>query len=170
MAGPVVEILLELAFDDAALLLDDQHLVLVAHEVERVAAGQRPDHADLVDVDAERAAFGLADAEQAQRLHQVEMALAGRDDAEAGVLDVMDVAVDRIGFGEGMDGLLLGLHAFLDLRPGQVKPAVVQSVGGGVKSGEAKMRSGASSTEAADSTVSEIALKPTHVPEKRDSA
>ena len=32
------------------------------------------------------------------------------------------------------------------------------------------MRSGASSTEAADSTVSEIALKPTHVPEKRDSA
>ena len=37
VAGIVVEILLELALDDAALLLDDEHLLLVADEGERAA-------------------------------------------------------------------------------------------------------------------------------------
>ena len=83
VAGVVVEIFLELALDDAALLLDDEHLLLVADEGERGAPGERPDHADLVDVDAEAAAGGLVEAEEAQRLHQVEVALAGGDEAVA---------------------------------------------------------------------------------------
>ena len=69
VAGVVVEILLELALDDAALLLDDEDLLLVADEGERAAPGERPDHADLVDVDAEAAAGALVEAEEAERLH-----------------------------------------------------------------------------------------------------
>jgi hypothetical protein len=59
VAGPVVEILLELAFDDAALFLDHQHFALAPDEIERRAPRQRPDHADLVDVDAQRPAARL---------------------------------------------------------------------------------------------------------------
>jgi len=44
------------------------------------------------------------------------------------------------------------------------------SAGGGVKSGVRKARGGRSATDAPDSTISEIALKPTHMPEKRLSA
>ena len=75
MAGIVVEIFLELALDDAALFLDHEDLALLAHEFQRVVMRQRPDHADLVDVDAEPPAFGLVEPEQPQRLHQVEVAL-----------------------------------------------------------------------------------------------
>ncbi|MGY3426777.1 hypothetical protein ACVWZW_007281 [Bradyrhizobium sp. F1.13.4] len=39
-----------------------------------------------------------------------------------------------------------------------------------MKSGVWKARSGRSATEAPDSTISEIALKPTHMPVKRLSA
>jgi hypothetical protein len=126
VAGPVVEILFELAFDDAALFLDDEDLFLFPDEIQRVAARQRPHHADLVDVDAKLAALGLAKTEQAQRLHQVEMALAGGNDAEAGILDVVDAAVDRVGLGKGEDGVLLRFHPLLDLRTRQIRPAVVQ--------------------------------------------
>ncbi len=129
VARPVIEIFLELALDDAALFLDDQHLLLALHEAQRVTAGERPDHADLVDVDTEFAAFGLADAEETERLHQVAVALAGGDDAEFRVVHVVDVAVDRVGLGEGEHGLLLGLHAFFDLRAGKIGPAVMQAAG-----------------------------------------
>ena len=127
VAGIVVEIFLELAFDDAALFLDDEDLRLLPDELQRVATRQRPHHADLVDVDAKLAAGGFVEAEQAQRFHQVEMALAGGDDAEGGVGNVVDAAVDRVGFGEGEDRHLLRLHPLLDLRAGQVRPAIVQA-------------------------------------------
>ena len=129
MAGVVVEILLKLALDDAALLLDDEDLLLVAHEGERAAPGERPDHADLVDVDAEAAAGGLVEAEEAERLHQVEVALAGGDEAEAGLRDAVEGAVDGVGLGEGPGGVLLRLHALLDLRAGEVGPAIVEAAG-----------------------------------------
>ncbi len=73
VTGIVVEIFLELAFDDAALLLDHEDLALLPHEFQRVVMGERPHHPDLVDIDAEPPAFGLGQAEQLQRLHQVEM-------------------------------------------------------------------------------------------------
>ena len=71
----VVKVLLELAFDDAAFLLDDEHFVLALHEVERASRLQRPDHADLVNVDADASRFFCIDAEQSQCLHQVEVRL-----------------------------------------------------------------------------------------------
>lgn len=132
VAGPVIEILLELAFDDAAFFLDHQHFFLAAHKIQRVAAGQRPDHADLVDVDAQPAAGGLVHAQQAQRFHQVQMALAGGDDAKSGVLDVIDVPVDRVGLNKGLNGFQLGTDAGFDGGAGQVGGAHVQAALGAV--------------------------------------
>ncbi|MHC2412689.1 hypothetical protein ACVJGC_005280 [Bradyrhizobium diazoefficiens] len=126
-AGIVVEILLELALDDAALFLDNEDLALALHEVHRVMQRQRPDHADLVDVDADAAAGRLIEAHQPQRFHQVEMRLACGDDAVGGVRNVVDVAVDRIGLCKGVDGVLLRLQPLLDLRSRQVRPAIVQA-------------------------------------------
>ena len=133
VAGPVVEMFLELAFDDAALFLDDQHLVLVAHEAQRVATGQRPDHADLVDVDAKPTAFVFGQAQQAQRLHQVEMALAGGDDAITRILHVIDAPVDGVGVHEGLDRAQLVGQAGLDLGAGQVGGADMQPAGGRIE-------------------------------------
>ena len=70
-ARVVVEVLLELALDDPAFFLDDQHLDFFLHEVERTLWLEWPDHTDFVDVDAESARFRLLDAEQAKGLHQV---------------------------------------------------------------------------------------------------
>lgn len=117
-AGPVVESFLELAFDDAAFLFDHQHFALALHEVERVVQRQRPDHADLVDVDAQTAAGGLVEAQKPQRLHRVEMALAGGDDAEGGVLRLVNMPIDRVGAHEGLHRVELVVQSRLDLGEG----------------------------------------------------
>ena len=126
-AGVVVEVFLELALDDAALFLDDEHLVFALHELECTVRLERPDHADLVDVEPDALCLLPVDAEQAQCLHEVEVCLARRDDAEARFRYVEDLAVDRVGGRERERRGFLGLEAFLDLRPGQVRPAIVQA-------------------------------------------
>ena len=132
-AGPVVERFLELTFDDPALFLDHQHFALAAHELQRVAPGERPDHADLVDVDAEPAAGGLVQSQKAQRLHEVEMPFSGGDDAVAGLADVIDVAIDRIGLGKSLYCLQLVMQACFDQRRGQIaQPDMKAAFGAGV--------------------------------------
>ena len=64
VAGIIVEVFLELALDDAALLLDDQDFALAAHEFERAARRERPDHADLVDIEADLPAGRLVESQQ----------------------------------------------------------------------------------------------------------
>ena len=127
VTGPVIEIFLELALDDAALFLDNQHLFLVGHEGQRIAARQRPDHADLVDVDAEPAAGGLIQPEQPQRLHQVEMPFAGGHDPVARIGNVVDPPVNRIGLHEGLDRVQLGAYAGFNLRARHVGRAYMQA-------------------------------------------
>ena len=63
LAGEVVEILLELAFDDAPLLFYDQQFALAPGEGQRALVLQRPDHADLVDVEADLGGARLVDAQ-----------------------------------------------------------------------------------------------------------
>jgi hypothetical protein len=73
--------------------------------------------------------FATVYAQQAQRFHQVEMSLAGRDDAVARVRRVENLAIDRVGFRECQRCGLLELQPLLDLRAGVVRPADVQSPG-----------------------------------------
>src|SRR5690606_20103124 len=55
--------------------------------------------------------------------------------------------------------------------PGKSGQRMCRPPGGGTKfAGFTNCRAGGSCTDIADSTVSDIALKPTHMPEKRDNA
>ena len=125
--GDVVEMLLQLALDQRALLLDDEDFLLAANEAQRIACGERPDEANLVDIDAEPATFRLIQPEQPQRLHGVQMCLAGGDEAESGVRHVIDPAINRVGIGKGQHRLLLGNQPRLNLRAGQIGPANMQA-------------------------------------------
>ena len=89
-----------------------------------------------VDVDADAPALRLAEAEQAQRLHQVEMRLARRHDAVGRLVHPVDVAIDRVGGREREDGMLLRLHPLFDLGARQIGPAIVQPAGRHVEFGQ----------------------------------
>ena len=125
--GEVIEIFLELAFDDAALFLDDQQLMLLMGEVQRTLMLQGPDHPHLVEIDAKRRRALFVDAQQAQRLNSVQMRFSGCDDAKAGGMPPFG-AVDWVGAGKGQNCCFLVLQSCLDLRAGQVGPAVVQAI------------------------------------------
>ena len=94
---PVVELLLQLVLDDRALLLDDEHLFEPTRELADPLPLQRPDHADLVDPHTDLGGVRLVDAEILQRLQDIEIGLAGGDDAEAGEGAVEDDAVEPVG-------------------------------------------------------------------------
>src|SRR6185295_19900468 len=79
---PVVELLLELALDDAALLLDDDDLLEPVGETADRLGLERPAHPDLEQLDADLRRALLIDAEVVEGLERIEMSLAGRHDAE----------------------------------------------------------------------------------------
>ena len=126
---PVVEIFLELAFDDAALFLDHQHFFRVGNKGQRITPRQGPDHADFVDIDAKTAAGGFVQPQQTQRLHQIQMALAGGDDAKGGIVQIIDTPVDRVGLDKGFDGAELMLQPGLDFGAWHVRAAHMQPAG-----------------------------------------
>ncbi len=132
-AGVVVEVLLEPALDDAALFLDDQDFLLVVYEIQRAVVFQRPDHPDLVHVEPHSLRLGPVYTEKPQRLHQVQVCLARRNDAVTGVGHVENLLVDRVRRGECQRRRLFCLETFLDLRSGEIRPAVMQATGRNVE-------------------------------------
>ena len=65
-----------------ALLLDDDDQIETGGELGKLAPADRPRAPDLVEPDAELVAFDFVDAEFVERLADVEIALAGGDDAD----------------------------------------------------------------------------------------
>ena len=82
-------------------------------------------------VDNDLTPYLLVDAEQPQRLHEIEVSLARRHDAVAGPRVVEDLAVERVGGRKRERRRFLRLEPLLDLRSREVRPAVVQARGGG---------------------------------------
>ncbi len=80
---PVVEFFLELVFEQLTLFLDDQDFLQPFGEVAHPFRFERPDHAHLVQADADLGGQGFVDAQFVERLADVEIALAGGQDAEA---------------------------------------------------------------------------------------
>ncbi len=99
----IIEDALELVLDEAALLLDHQHVLQPFRELPRAALFQGPGQRHLVDAQAERFGVAVADAEIGHCLPQIEIGLAGGDDTEPRRLAVEHDAVERIGAGEGGD-------------------------------------------------------------------
>ena len=130
VVAPVVEHLLQLVFDDRALLLDDQDLVESGGEAAHPGGLERPRHADLVDAQAQRRGSSFVDPQVVQRLAQVQPGLAARDQAQARLRAVEEQPVQAIGTRIRRGGVdLVRLHPVF-LRQLRVGPADVHAVGG----------------------------------------
>src|SRR6185436_11580982 len=93
---PVVELLLELALDDAAFLLDDDDLLETLGELPNRLGFERPAHADLEQLDPDVAGARGVQPEIVERLQHVEVRFAGRDEAEPRIPAVDDRAVEGV--------------------------------------------------------------------------
>ena len=83
-AGAAVEPLLDLGLQERALLLDDHDLVEALGEAVHDAGLERPGHPDAQQPHPAGDELGVGEPERRQRLPQVEPALAGGDDPDAG--------------------------------------------------------------------------------------
>ena len=128
VVAPVEQLLLDLVLDDLAALLDDEDLFETDREFAHALRLQRPRHADLVEPQADLGGDLRGDAEFAQRLADVLVALARGHDAEARVRRIHGDAVDLVGAGKGDRGkALVVLQAAVLLvavvGPAQIEPA-----------------------------------------------
>src|SRR3546814_2192059 len=79
------------------LFFDDQQRAVILRERDQLLAIHRPDQARLVDADAETRTGRLIEAEIGECLTQIEIRLAGADDAERATFAIDDDAVDAVG-------------------------------------------------------------------------
>ncbi|KGW49100.1 hypothetical protein Y049_2352 [Burkholderia pseudomallei MSHR684] len=123
----VVEMILDLLLDHGALLLDHEHFGQPFDERIDPRHLERERQADLVDPHAGRVEIGRRQIEPAQRLHQIEMRLAARDDAHVRARALRDPLVDAVRAREVAYRVELRGEARLDREARQVRPAVVQA-------------------------------------------
>ena len=129
---------------------------------------ERPGHADFEDAQLDVRGQRLVDAQRVQRLSDVKIGLAGRNDAEARLWAVDHGTVQPVGPGIGKRGVdLVARWQPQFLRQRLVRPPDAESPGGTVKSSGSfvSIRKGSIRTAAEVSTVSAIALIATQQPE-----
>ena len=129
VGAPVVELLLELVFDDLALFLDHQDFLQPGGEPARQLCLQRPDDADLVQPNAQLAAARVVQPQIAQRLARVVIGLATGDDAKAIVRAFDCVVVQPVGADIGQRRVPLGVEQPRLLVQRMVRPAYVNACG-----------------------------------------
>ena len=100
--------------------------MLLLHKVQCAAVFKRPDHADLVYIESNSPRLFTVDAEEPQRFHEIEVCLTRCHDAEARIRYVKDFSVNGVGRSECERRHFFGFKPFLDLRSGQIRPAVMQ--------------------------------------------
>ena len=104
IVAPVEQLLLDLVLDDLAALFDDEDFFEADRELPHALRLQRPGHADLVEPEPDLGGDLRRDAEFAQRLADVLVALARGHDAEPRVRRIHGDAVDLVGAGKGDRG------------------------------------------------------------------
>ena len=119
---PVIKLFLELVLDDLALLLNDQDLLQPFGEMANTLGVKRPGHADFEDAQPDLRGQRLVDAQRVQRLPDVKIGLAGRNNAEARVGAVDHDAVQPVGPGISHRGVDLVALQSQFLRQGLVRP------------------------------------------------
>ena len=103
-----VEFLSDLHLDERALLLDDDHEVEPAREIDQLRLRQRPGAGDLEEAQAHVVGLHLVEAELVHGLADVEIALADRDDADLRVAAAgQDHLVEAVRPHEGQHGVAL---------------------------------------------------------------
>ena len=126
---PVVELLLDLVFDQLALFFHYQDLVQPGGKVTRDVRLQRPHHAHLVHAHADAAAGVLVQPQILQRLAQVVVGLAAGDDAQAVVRPFDDVVIQPVGADVGQRGIPLGVEQARLLLQRGIGPANMHAAG-----------------------------------------
>ena len=128
--APVVELFLELVFDELALLLDHQDLVEALGEAAHPVGLEGPHHAHLVEPDADLGGEGRVDAQVVEGLAHVEVALAGGDDAQPRLRRVDHHPVEPVGAAVGQRRVELVVEQALLLHQRRVGPAQVEAAVG----------------------------------------
>lgn len=123
----VVQLFLELVFEDLALLFHHQDLLQALGKGARAVCFQRPYTADLVQANADAAAGVLIKAEVDQRLTYVEVRLAGGHDAEARLRRIEHHAVELVGPHVRQAGVPLVVEQAGFLHQRRIGPADVQA-------------------------------------------
>src|SRR5256714_68051 len=90
---PVVELFLDLVFDDLAFFLHHQNLLEAVGEAPGALRLERPGERHLVDAQADVARRALVDAEIGKRAHHVAEGLPRGDDAQARARRIPDQAI-----------------------------------------------------------------------------
>src|SRR6202035_4604306 len=128
----IIEELYQLVLDEAALLFDDEHVFNALREGQRALRLQRPRQRDFVDADAEFGGARFGDAELGERLPDVQIGLAGGDDAQPRLWRIDHDAVEAVGAGERLrrgefwtvqTAFLLHRPIHAAARPADVQPA-----------------------------------------------
>ena len=119
---------LDLHLDQLALFLDHDDQVQTFGPFVEALHVQRPDLRDLVGGDAQPFGLCLVDAQQRQRMGEVEPVLARRHEADLGPRLAPDPLVDAVGAGKGLCGkaLVVDHPRFLfgrTVRQANVQPA-----------------------------------------------
>ncbi len=115
--APIVELFLQLIFDQRALLLDDQHFFQAFAELANALALERPGHAHLVNRQTDGAGVILVNAQFFERLAHVQIGLAAGHDAETPVGAVQHGLVQFVGTRERQDRVdLVAVKPFLHFQ------------------------------------------------------
>src|SRR5665213_1155755 len=108
LIGGAVQFLARLHFDQRTLLLDHNDEIEALRKVQKLLAVDRPDATDLEQAQADIIAFHFVDAEFIERLADVEIGLAGGDDADLRIAPAgRDDLVELVGAHEGQHGVAL---------------------------------------------------------------
>ena len=129
VGAPVVQLFLDLIFNDLALFLDHQNLLQSLGEVTRHGSLQRPHHIDLVQANAQLLAHRLVQPQIMQRLAGVVERLAAGDDAKAVAGRGNHVVIEFVGPDVGQRGIPFEVHEPRFLLQRRIRPADVQAAG-----------------------------------------
>ena len=118
VVAPVVQLFLQLVFDDLALLFDHQDFFQSLREFAHAFRFQRPDHRDLEQAQADFRGHDFVDAEFFQRFQHVQVGFTRGDDAELGVRAVDGGVIQLVfaGVGQGCIDLVVLHQRFLVAR------------------------------------------------------
>ena len=127
IGAPVVQLFLQLVFDDLTLFLDHQHLLQAGGKFPCGLGFQRPDHAHLVHTQTNVTAGIVVQPQVEQRLAGVVIRLAAGDQAQPVVLALDHVVVEAVGPDVGQRRIPFGVEQPLLLVQRVVRPADVHT-------------------------------------------
>ena len=135
IGAPVVQLFLELVFNDLALFFHYQDFLQASRKFARELGFERPHHRHLVQANADALAGGVVQPQVQQRLARIVKGLTAGHQAKAIMGALNHVVVKTVGADVGQRGVPLGIEQAGFLVERGVRPADVHAAGGHGKVG-----------------------------------